>query len=41
MDLYKKIANRYSITNTGKRELIFKQFAQGYGNMSLNGLMDL
>ena len=36
-----KIANKYSITKTGKRELIFKQFAQGYGNMSLNGLMDL
>ena len=41
MDLYKKSINRYSITNTGKRELMFKQFAQGYGNMSLNGLMDL
>lgn len=36
-----KSINRYSITNTGKRELMFKQFAQGYGNMSLNGLMDL
>jgi hypothetical protein len=36
-----KSSNRYSMTKTGKRELMFKQFAQGYGNMSLNGLMDL
>ena len=36
-----KIGNKYSMTKTGKRELMFKQFAQGYGNMSLNGLMDL
>jgi hypothetical protein len=36
-----KNANKYSITKKGERELMFKQFAQGYGNMSLNGLMDL
>lgn len=36
-----KIGNKYSMTKIGKRELMFKQFVQGYGNMSLNGLMDL
>lgn len=36
-----KIGNKYSMTKIGKRELMFKQFVQGYGNMSLNGLMDI
>lgn len=36
-----KTGNKYSMTKIGKRELMFKQFVQGYGNMSLNGLMDL
>jgi hypothetical protein len=36
-----KSNNKYTITKVGRRELMFKQFAQGYGTMSLNGLMDL
>lgn len=36
-----KSADRYSITDTGRRELRFRQFTQSYGTMSLNGLMDL
>jgi repressor of nif and glnA expression len=33
----RKSANKYSITKRGERELMFKQFARGYGIMSLNG----
>jgi hypothetical protein len=35
------VHNKYSLSITGKRELMFREFAQAYGTTSLNRIMDV